>query len=363
MTSEAITIRGLTKAFGRNAVLRGVDLDLPAGKVTVLMGANGAGKSTLVKVLCGIHAADAGEVRLARRPYAPAGPAAALRSGVVTVHQNINDGVVPDLDVASNLLLDSLAGGGALFLNRRKTREEARRIAAAVGLEIDVSRPVAGLTLADRQLVVIARAMAHRPRLLLLDEPTSSLDVVAKAEIRRDLVRLRDERPVTTIVVTHDPLDAFALADHVLVLEQGRVVQSGELDDVAAHPKSRHVADMVGLSILRGHVHDGVLTTPAGVSLSVPADTPSGPSIASIRPASVSLHRSKPEGSARNSWELRIHDLDRHPERVRVRLTGPFLLLAEITPAATEALALTVGDTVWASVKASEVSVSPDLGS
>lgn len=222
MTSEAITIRGLTKAFGRNAVLRGVDLDLPAGKVTVLMGANGAGKSTLVKVLCGIHAADAGEVRLARRPYAPAGPAAALRSGVVTVHQNINDGVVPDLDVASNLLLDSLAGGGALFLNRRKTREEARRIAAAVGLEIDVSRPVAGLTLADRQLVVIARAMAHRPRLLILDEPTSSLSLAEAQRLFALIDRLRGEG-VAILYISHRMSDIRRLADRIVSMRDGQV--------------------------------------------------------------------------------------------------------------------------------------------
>ena len=96
MSRPAIAIRGLTKWFGKNAVLRGVDLDLPAGQVTVLMGANGAGKSTLVKVLCGIHRADQGEVRLMGETFAPAGPAQALRAGVVTVHQNINDGVVPD---------------------------------------------------------------------------------------------------------------------------------------------------------------------------------------------------------------------------------------------------------------------------
>ena len=99
MSETAIAIRGLTKAFGRYAVLRGIDLELRAGEVTVLMGANGAGKSTLVKVLCGVHRADAGEVRLAGAPFDPAGPAEALRAGVVTVHQNINDGVVPGLDV------------------------------------------------------------------------------------------------------------------------------------------------------------------------------------------------------------------------------------------------------------------------
>ncbi len=143
MSDDAIAISGLTKSFGRNKVLRGIDLGLPAGQVTVLMGANGAGKSTLVKILCGVHPGDGGTVTLAGRAFAPASPAEALRAGVVTVHQNINEGVAPDLDVASNLLLDELASGSGFFLNRRRMRAEGRRIAAAVGLDVDMGREVA----------------------------------------------------------------------------------------------------------------------------------------------------------------------------------------------------------------------------
>jgi simple sugar transport system ATP-binding protein len=222
MTPPAITIRGLTKAFGRNTVLRGVDLDLPAGRVTVLMGANGAGKSTLVKVLCGVHAADAGEVRLKGRPFAPPGPAEALRAGVVTVHQNINDGVVPDLDVASNLLLDALAGGGGLFLNPGRMRAQARAIASAVGLEIDVTRPVAGLPLADRQLVAIARAMAHRPRLMILDEPTSSLSLAEAERLFALIDRLRAEG-VAILYISHRMSDIRRLADRIVSMRDGQV--------------------------------------------------------------------------------------------------------------------------------------------
>ncbi len=222
MPSEAVTIRGLTKAFGRNTVLRGVDLSLPQGQVTVLMGANGAGKSTLVKVLCGVHAADAGEVFLQGTPFAPADPAQALRAGIVTVHQNINDGVVPDLDVASNLLLDSLAESGAVFLNTRRMRAEARQIAEAVGLEIDVSRPVAGLTLADRQLVAIARAMAQSPRLLILDEPTSSLSMTEADRLFALIDRLRAEG-VAILYISHRMSDIRRLADRIVSMRDGQI--------------------------------------------------------------------------------------------------------------------------------------------
>lgn len=222
MADATIRLTGLRKAFGRNQVLRGVDLDLPAGQVTVLMGANGAGKSTLVKILCGVHAADAGTVTLGGVDFAPASPSQALRAGVVTVHQNINDGVVPDLDVTSNLLLDQLADGAGVFLNGRAMRARAREIAAAVGLEVDVTRPVAGLALADRQLVSIARAMAHRPQLLILDEPTSSLSATEAERLFALIERLRVQG-VAILYISHRMGDIRRLADGIVSMRDGAI--------------------------------------------------------------------------------------------------------------------------------------------
>ncbi|NCO86006.1 MAG: sugar ABC transporter ATP-binding protein [Rhodobacterales bacterium] len=227
MADQSIRITGLTKAFGRNQVLRGVDLAIPAGQVTVLMGANGAGKSTLVKILCGVHGADAGRVTLGDVPFAPVSPAAALRAGVVTVHQNINDGVVPDLDVASNLMLDELAEGGRTFINRRALRARAREIAAAVGLDLDVTRPLAGIALAERQLVSIARAMSHRPRLLILDEPTSSLSTAETDRLFALIERLRDEG-VAILYISHRMSDIRRLADRIVSMRDGAI--SGVFD-------------------------------------------------------------------------------------------------------------------------------------
>lgn len=227
MSDPAIRLTGLYKAFGKNQVLRGIDMDIPPGQVTVLMGANGAGKSTLVKVLCGVHRADGGTVMLGDRPFAPEKPSEALRSGVVTVHQNINDGVVPDLDVASNLLLDTLASGGNTFLNRREMRARAREIAAAVGLDIDVTLPVAGLALADRQLVAIARAMAHHPQVLILDEPTSSLSAAETKRLFEMVERLRDQG-VAILYISHRMSDIRRLADRILSMRDGQIVQRFE---------------------------------------------------------------------------------------------------------------------------------------
>ena len=222
MSDDAIAISGLTKSFGRNKVLRGIDLGLPAGQVTVLMGANGAGKSTLVKILCGVHPGDGGTVTLAGRAFAPASPAEALRAGVVTVHQNINEGVAPDLDVASNLLLDELASGSGFFLNRRRMRAEGRRIAAAVGLDVDMGREVASLSLADRQLVSIARAMSHRPRLLILDEPTSSLST-AETERLFTLIEQLKAEGVAILYISHRMSDIRRLADRIVSMRDGQI--------------------------------------------------------------------------------------------------------------------------------------------
>ena len=211
-------IEGLRKSFGPIQVLGGVDLDLRAGAVTVLMGANGAGKSTLVRIVSGVYGRDAGTITLAGEPYAPATPADAIRAGVVTVHQNINDGVVADLDVATNLTLDRLNGRGAhLIFNPRRVRREAQAVADRMGLAIDLNATVADLSLADRQMVSIARAMAHEPKVLILDEPTSSLSS-AEADRLFELVDRLRARGVAILYISHRMSDIRRLADSIVSL-------------------------------------------------------------------------------------------------------------------------------------------------
>lgn len=226
--SVGMQISGIEKAFGTNRVLRGVDLTLAPGTVTVLMGANGAGKSTLVKIMCGVYSADAGQMLLDGAPFSPSVPSEALRSGVVTVHQSINDGVIADLDVASNLMLDRLAEPGSGFFYKRKaTHEAARKIAALVGLEVDMARPVSELSLADRQLVSIARAMAHKPKLLVLDEPTSSLSATEADRLFEMIDRLRASN-VAILYISHRMSDIRRIADRIISMRDGAI--SGTFD-------------------------------------------------------------------------------------------------------------------------------------
>lgn len=244
-------IDGLRKAFGPIQVLDGVDLDLRAGAVTVLMGANGAGKSTLVRTVTGLYQPDSGAITLAGKPFTPATPAEAIRAGVVTVHQNINDGVAADLDVATNLVLDRLSGRGApVFFNPYKVRRQARVVAEAMGLSLDLGAQVSDLSLADRQMVAIARAMAHKPRVLILDEPTSSLSSAEAERLFALIERLRADG-VAILYISHRMSDIRRLADTIVALRDGRisgVFEGPELDYKGA------VDAMLGRTIGQGHV-------------------------------------------------------------------------------------------------------------
>ncbi len=233
LEEQVFRVEGLRKSFGSIQVLGGVDLNLRRGAVTVLMGANGAGKSTLVRIVSGVYPRDSGTMTLGGETYAPATPAEAIRAGVVTVHQNINDGVVADLDVATNLTLDRLNGRGAsFFFNPRKIRREAQGVAERMGLKIDLRAKISDLTLADRQMVAIARAMAHAPKVLILDEPTSSLSSAEADQLFELLDSLR-LRGVAILYISHRMSDIRRLADSIVSLRDGRIAgvfEGPELD-------------------------------------------------------------------------------------------------------------------------------------
>jgi simple sugar transport system ATP-binding protein len=226
-------VDGVRKSFGPVRVLDGVNLSLHAGTVTVLMGANGAGKSTLVRIISGVYKSDEGQLSLSGQPFEPTTPAEALRAGVVTVHQNINDGVVADLDVATNLTLDRLNGKGApIFFNPRRVRREAEQVAARMGLTFDMRAAIGDLSLADRQMVAIARAMTHEPKLLILDEPTSSLSSAEADRLFAFIDRLR-ARGVAILYISHRMSDIRRLADTIVSLRDGRIAgifEGPELD-------------------------------------------------------------------------------------------------------------------------------------
>ncbi|WP_113703686.1 sulfate/molybdate ABC transporter ATP-binding protein, partial [Nonomuraea lactucae] len=207
------------------------------------------------------------------------------------------------------------------------------------------------------QRVALARALAVRPRLLLLDEPLAALDAHTRLEIRSQLRRHLADFDGATVLVTHDPLDAMVLADRLIVIENGAVVQQGVPGEVARRPRTDYVARLVGLNLYRGVADRGRVKV-GEMSFST-SEHLEGSAFVAFPPAAVALYRSRPDGSPRNVWQAHIGGIERHGDNVRVHLDGPITAFADITPAALADLDLTPGQQVWVSVKATETHAYP----
>jgi molybdate transport system ATP-binding protein len=193
---------------------------------------------------------------------------------------------------------------------------------------------------------------------LLLDEPLSALDASARADVRRDLRRHLDTFDGVRLLVTHDPVEALAMADRLIVLEHGRILQSGSATEITERPRSRYVADLVGVNLFRGRATANHVELAGGGSLAL-AEAASGEVFAMIHPRMVSLYRQRPNGTPRNTWPGRARDLDLQGDRVRVRLEGSPSIVAEVTASAVKELGLDTGQEVWIAVKATEIVVYP----
>jgi len=214
-----LSMRGTTKSFPGVRALDGVDFDVVPGEVHALVGENGAGKSTLIKVLTGVHRADAGEMRLGGKLAHPTGPIEALRLGVAAIYQEVN--VVPALSVAENVFLGRQPRA-RFGLDWGGMRARARRALARVGLDLDVGRQIGEYPVAVQQRITIARAIDLDARLLVMDEPTSSLD---RDEARRllELARELAAGGLALVFIGHDLDEVFQVADRITVLRAGRV--------------------------------------------------------------------------------------------------------------------------------------------
>lgn len=218
-----LAVRELSMTFGATRALVGVDLDLHEGEIVGVIGTNGAGKSTLIKIICGVHQPTSGWVEFEGRKVSFANPLEASRAGVQTVHQQIDQGIVPGMTAAENLVLDAYADGSIPWLiNRRVTMLRAAQIAEGMSLSVDLAAPVQSLTPSDRQQLIIARALARRPRVLILDEPTSTLSAAESGRLHA-AVRLLSKRGVAVIYISHVLAEIEQLCDRVVVLRDGRV--------------------------------------------------------------------------------------------------------------------------------------------
>lgn len=217
-------VDNLSRSFEQTRALDAASLTVERGEIVALMGANGAGKSTLVKILSGVLSADGGTVTLKGNPFAPRSPAEAAAAGIVTVHQSTDLVGAPGLTVADALLLNRFADRSQpFFVSRRGIRRQAQAILDAVGFELPLDRDFGDIPAADRQLVAIARALANKADLLILDEPTASLSADESRRLFEVLLRLR-RNGLAILYISHRTADLEAIADRALVMRGGAVV-------------------------------------------------------------------------------------------------------------------------------------------
>jgi molybdate transport system ATP-binding protein len=332
-----------------------LELTIAEGEVVALLGPNAAGKTTLLRAVAGLVPLDSGHVRLdghvledtASSQYVPT-----EQRPIGFVFQDYL--LFPHLSVLDNVAFGLRSRGTP----RREAADKALEWLDRVGLTSYAQGKPAELSGGQRQRVALARALAPDPRLLLLDEPLAALDVSTRADVRRDLKRHLASFNGLRLVVTHDPLEAVALADRLIVMESGRLVQTGTPAEVTERPRSQYVADLVGVNLLRGEADHGSVRMPGGLVVAA-AGAESGDVFAVIHPRAVAVHRRRPEGSPRNVWRGRASGIELIGDRVRVRIDGEVRVVAEVTTAALKELDLDEGGEVWLSFKATDVGVYP----
>ncbi|MFG2628612.1 ABC transporter permease [Streptomyces sp. NPDC048473] len=326
-------------------------LDAAAGTTIAVVGPNGAGKTTLLRALLGLTPRAHAELRLGDTDVTALPP---HRRGVAWVPQ---DGALfPHMNALANTAYGLRAHG----VPRAEARHSAQQWLDRLGVGHLAHRRPAQISGGQAQRVALARALAARPRLLLLDEPLAALDQTTRAHVRHTLRRHLDGFGGVCLIVTHDPVEAVALADRVLVLDDGRALQDAPPTEVTRHPRSPWVARMLGRNAWPGTATEEGIQLTGGGTLVVADPLPPGTnSLAIIAPEAVAVHRDKPAGSPRNVWPGTVREITTSGSRLRVLITSDQApdLVAEITPQAVAELSLAEGTPVWTSVKATEATV------
>ena len=354
---------GFEKHYSRESVVR-AELSVKTGKfsITVLFGPSGSGKTTVLRSLAGLERPERGYIRFGDETWFDAGTRVCLgpqRRGVGVLFQEY--ALFPHLSVAGNVGYG--LSGLAASERRRKVAEALERFGLQ-GLGQRFPREISG---GQQQRAALARALVRRPRLLLLDEPLSALDAALRETLRFELRRLLEEAGIPVLLVTHDRIEAIALADRVVVMKDGEILQTGAVQDVFTRPRDPSVARIVGVeSVVPVHVvrvEGGLATVDAGGGAELLALASEGlgdEAYACIRAEDVFVQRSPAQGaSARNQLRARITAIVSEGPLIRIGLDCGFPLTALVTRPALEELQLKMGESVIAVLKAPAVHLVP----
>jgi molybdate transport system ATP-binding protein len=338
-----------------------IALKVPPGQVLGLLGPNGAGKTTLLRALAGLTPVAEGRVTLGGQVLDDAATGTFVDTARRPTGYLFQDyRLFPHLTVAENVAFSPRARG----LGKAAARAAARHWLDRLGLTDLAGRKPAELSGGQAQRVALARALAGEPALLLLDEPLAALDARTRLDVQSELRQHLADFAGPCVLVTHDPLEALVLADRLVVLEDGRVVQDGTPAQVARQPATEYVAKLVGLNLYAGRADGTAISLSTGGSFVVPGNGRRGDVLVAVRPSSVVVSSEQPHAtSARNVWPAVVTGLTMLADRVRLDLDGEPSVLADVTAAAVTELSLTPGSRVWLSVKATDLEVyHPDHG-
>lgn len=349
-----------------------VEFSVSAGEVLAVLGPNGAGKSTTLHVIAGLVHPDEGVVRLGKRVLTDTATGVNVPTHDRRVGLLLQDPLLfPHMSVAANVAFGPHSRRGIFRPAGAPRKATALRWLREVDAERFADRKPRQLSGGQAQRVAIARALAAEPDVLLLDEPLTGLDVAAAAGIRAVLRNVVTRTGCAVILITHDLLDVFTLADRVLVLESGRIAEIGPVAEVLSAPRSHFGARIAGINLVNGVIDtDGSLCARSGAHWHAsPAQelgdqlTPGHRAVAVFPPTAVAVYRGRPRGSPRNTVEVTIAELDMRGSAILVRgheqPDGAPGLAAEITVDAVAELRLMPGERAWFSVKAHEVALYP----
>jgi sulfate transport system ATP-binding protein len=342
----SIEVRNLRKTFGRFVALDDVSLNVPGGELVALLGPSGSGKTTLLRIIAGLEPADQGTIHF-HGEDATDQPVRERQVGFVFQHYAL----FRHMSVFENVAFGLRVRPRALRPPEREIRETVMGLLQLVQLDVLAKRRPSELSGGQRQRVALARALAVKPKVLLLDEPFGALDAKVRKELRRWLRRLHEEVHVTSVFVTHDQEEALEVSDRVVIMNEGRVEQSGTPTEVYEHPATPFVYGFLGdVNLFHGRIHQGRVNIGEG-ELDAPewADARDQAGLAYVRTYDVEL---TPSPAGASSFEAVVRHIHAFGPVVRLELDlvdGGKTIEAHLARARFEGLAIGKGQRVYVS--------------